>query len=133
MSSTKLRKICCIDCGSWCGSGRKYCKPCRQKKKQELKEQCINSKKSDAIYSNGHISNRYAKIRYHARHDYEKIITKCQKCGYDKHVEICHIKSIKEFDSTLKKISLGMTQTEFQVEVGRLEVLGELLIKNKKD
>jgi hypothetical protein len=100
MSSTKLRKICCIDCGSWCGSGRKYCKPCRQKKKQELKEQCINSKKSDAIYSNGHISNRYAKIRYHARHDYEKIITKCQKCGYDKHVEICHIKSIKEFEDS---------------------------------
>lgn len=42
-------------------------------------------------------------------------------------------KSIKEFNSTLKKISLGMSQTEFQVEVGRLEVLGELLIKNKKD
>jgi hypothetical protein len=37
----------------------------------------------------------------------------------------------KEFDETLKKISLEMTQTEFQREVGRLEVLGELLIKFK--
>ena len=37
----------------------------------------------------------------------------------------------KEFDQTLKKISLGMTQTEFQREVGRLEVLGELLIREK--
>jgi hypothetical protein len=36
----------------------------------------------------------------------------------------------KEFNKTLKSISLDMTQTDFQTEVGRLEVLGELLIKN---
>ena len=39
----------------------------------------------------------------------------------------------KEFDVTYKKISLNMTQIEFQREMGRLEVLGELLIRNKKD
>lgn len=39
----------------------------------------------------------------------------------------------KEFDATYKKISLNMTQIEFQREMGRLEVLGELLIRNKKD
>ena len=38
----------------------------------------------------------------------------------------------KEFDKTLKSISLNMTQIEFQREVGRLEVLGELLIRDKK-
>ena len=37
----------------------------------------------------------------------------------------------KEFEETYKKISLDMTQTEFQKEVGRLEVLGELLIREK--
>ena len=37
----------------------------------------------------------------------------------------------KEFDKTLKSISLNMTQTQFQTEMGRLEVLGELLIENK--
>jgi hypothetical protein len=37
----------------------------------------------------------------------------------------------KEFEQTYKKISLDMTQTEFQREVGRLEVLGELLIREK--
>jgi hypothetical protein len=37
----------------------------------------------------------------------------------------------KEFNKTLKSISLNMTQTEFQTEMGRLEVLGELLIQNK--
>jgi hypothetical protein len=35
----------------------------------------------------------------------------------------------KEFKETYKKISLDMTQTEFQTEMGRLEVLGELLIR----
>ena len=36
----------------------------------------------------------------------------------------------KEFKETLSKISLEMDQTTFQREVGRLEVLGELIIKN---
>ena len=40
--------------------------------------------------------------------------------------------AIKEFDKTLKSISLNMSQIEFQREVGRLEVLGELLIRDKK-
>jgi len=39
--------------------------------------------------------------------------------------------STKEFEQTLKKISLNMTPIEFQREVGRLEVLGELLIREK--
>ena len=37
----------------------------------------------------------------------------------------------KEFKETIKKISFDMIQTEFQIEVGRLEVLGELIIKHK--
>jgi len=36
----------------------------------------------------------------------------------------------KEFNETLKKISMDMNQTEFQKEMGRLEVLGELIIKH---
>lgn len=40
-------------------------------------------------------------------------------------------KAEKEFEETYKKISLDMSQIEFQREVGRLEVLGELLIRNK--
>jgi hypothetical protein len=39
--------------------------------------------------------------------------------------------SAKEFEQTLKKISLNMTPIEFQREMGRLEVLGELLIREK--
>jgi len=37
-----------------------------------------------------------------------------------------------EFAETLKKISLDMTPIEFQREVGRLEVLGELIIREER-
>lgn len=42
-------------------------------------------------------------------------------------------KAKKEYEQTYKKISLNMTQIEFQREVGRLEVLGELLIRDKNN
>ena len=42
-----------------------------------------------------------------------------------------HCTITEEYEETYKKISLSMTQTEFQREVGRLDVLGELIIKNK--
>jgi hypothetical protein len=38
----------------------------------------------------------------------------------------------REFEATYKKISTSMTQIEFQREVGRLEVLGELIIRESK-
>ena len=38
----------------------------------------------------------------------------------------------KEFEATYKKISTSMSQIEFQREVGRLEVLGELIIREQK-
>lgn len=37
----------------------------------------------------------------------------------------------KEFEETYKKISFNMSPIEFQREVGRLEVLGELLIREE--
>ena len=41
-------------------------------------------------------------------------------------------KAKREFDETYKKISTSMTQIEFQREVGRLEVLGELIIREER-
>ena len=37
----------------------------------------------------------------------------------------------KEFNEMLKGISLDMNQNEFQRQVGKMEVLGELLIREK--
>ena len=43
---------------------------------------------------------RNSRIRALARYQYHKQNpnASCQKCGYDYHVEICHIKAIKDFD-----------------------------------
>lgn len=105
MSSKKT--VVCHDCGNWCGSGRKRCLECRNKHKKHLKEQSLLATKNTSTYNHGHISNRYAKIRYHARHDYESLLITCEICGYSKHVEICHIKPIKDFDenATIQEIN----------------------------
>jgi hypothetical protein len=41
-------------------------------------------------------------------------------------------KATSEFNSIKNSISLNMTPTEFQKQLGKLEVLGELIIRNKK-
>ena len=41
-------------------------------------------------------------------------------------------KATAEFNSIKNSISLNMTPTEFQKQVGKLEVLGELIIRSKK-
>lgn len=41
-------------------------------------------------------------------------------------------KAKREYEETYKKISTSMSQIEFQREVGRLEVLGELIIREER-
>jgi hypothetical protein len=44
-------------------------------------------------------ANRYDLIRTHARRLYkEELKSGCEKCGYDKHVELCHINAISSFN-----------------------------------
>ena len=43
-------------------------------------------------------ANRYDSIRAHARNVYKNELKGCcEKCGYNKHVELCHIKAISLF------------------------------------
>lgn len=44
-------------------------------------------------------SNKHTKIRRNARAKCSMAgkLKKCEKCGYDKHVEVCHIKQISSF------------------------------------
>lgn len=61
-----------------------------------------NITKNDLKYSTGFAHNKYVKIRIHAQKMYKQFvgIYKCAVCGYDKHVEICHKKAIKDFPDT---------------------------------
>lgn len=86
----------------------KYCRDCIEKKKHyhgagPLELQTIEQ----AIKRTG--ANTYDKVRAHARYVLykEELKGSCEKCGYDKHVELCHIKPISSFsrDTLLSEVN----------------------------
>jgi hypothetical protein len=91
----------CKHCNKNIKADRTYCKQCfiefNSAKDMTLKE---------AIYTKGHKSSAFALVRARARST-EKIknATSCVKCGYNKHVEACHIQAISTFtEDTLLSI-----------------------------
>jgi hypothetical protein len=80
------------------------CRKCRQKKSLEsfgekTKAEMVSESTS---YASKH---RYEKIRQYGKrlsdfYGWRKSC--CQKCGYDKHTELCHLKSIESFDDDVK-------------------------------
>lgn len=52
---------------------------------------------SKAIYITHHKSSAFALVRSRARTKAQKLPQICSNCGYDKHVEVCHIKPISKF------------------------------------
>ena len=86
----------CIICGKpakqYNNSNRtsKYCEDCALSlvKDHTLKE---------ATYSRHHKSSAFALVRSRARKEMSTLPQICMKCGYDKHVEVCHIKPIRQF------------------------------------
>lgn len=67
---------------------------------KELTLQDYWNKKS---LQNLHVSSKNAHIQILARSHFKDLINKpCANCGYNKHVELCHIKPIKSFPPTAK-------------------------------
>jgi hypothetical protein len=75
----------------------KFCKECISNKKHYHGTPIESQTIIEGIRREG--ANRYDMIRYHARRIFKKELNNplCEKCGYDKHVEICHRKAISEF------------------------------------
>lgn len=103
----KRERLCELDtciCGNAKQKRSKVCQGC-------IVNKSLSRKKIDAIYSHQlNRASKYCRIREHARLVAKKnnLLSKpCAKCGYDKHVEICHIKSISEFsdDATIGEIN----------------------------
>ena len=102
----KYRIETCIFCNckfSYIDNGkiRKFCSTnCKTKHTRKTKESMTIS---EYIYEDGTRSSKYSTIRSQARTIYfenEKYICKC--CGYDKHVHVCHIKAVSDFDIKTK-------------------------------
>jgi hypothetical protein len=85
-------------------TAKRYCECGKQVKGISLKcFECISADRpiKELMYSTGPQSNTYIKIRSRARTKAKQlgIMQKgCVKCGYNKHVEVCHIKPISSFD-----------------------------------
>jgi len=86
-----------------------YCKVCLPKQfmaqhKKRKSNEAIDLEKpiSTFTYSSGNPTNRYARIREHSRRFALAAVQvhQCLICGYDKFVEVCHIKAVKDFDPT---------------------------------
>lgn len=86
----QVYKNSCIICRCSVGSSMKYCKNCRPNKDDDLLKKLV--------YTKGHRASAFSVVRARARYVLKKLnLNSCQKCGYDKHIEACHIKSICSF------------------------------------
>jgi predicted HNH restriction endonuclease len=59
---------------------------------------CENKTLAQVAYDKHHKSSCWALVRSRARAIMKNKPQVCSKCGYDKHVEVAHIKSIQSFD-----------------------------------
>ena len=87
------QNIPCPQCGVLCWSKKGVCTNCRSKNATEKwKKERLGNK----VYDN-HKYAKYQYVRHFARSIGLKTWDKCCKCGYDKHIEICHIRPISDF------------------------------------
>ena len=97
----------CYICKNPITNDLKYCTICRKKYIH------FNSKKDltlkEAIYLNHHKSSAFALVRSRARIIIKSLgWTSCFVCGYNKHVEACHITKISDFslETSINTINL---------------------------
>lgn len=125
INKTNNNNFCCRSCSATYNnlkypkrSKTKKCKYCTNLVSSKLQKckTCINNFRkildsdriSDVTYRNHHKSSSFALIRSRARTFAKTLNWNCCKyCGYDKHIEICHIKPIKDFseDSLVSEVN----------------------------
>jgi len=100
--NTKKKTKKCKLCGTLILSNRQKCPDCIKR------HQPPDYTLQEAIYEQHHKSSAFALVRSRARTVAKNAnLNKCSKCGYDKHVEIAHIKPISSFslDTKLSEIN----------------------------
>lgn len=76
--------------------GLKFCRSCIKNKKHYHGIPIENHTIESVSKVSG--SNKYSRIRDHARNVYKKLNgISCENCNYSKHIEICHKKAISSF------------------------------------
>lgn len=108
------KKFCSSRCQNihgqkvWQSKHKKYCPSCNSVKIRAQSNMCSKCSKlnrflpdmtiKESVYELHHRSSAFALIRTRARSVALKLNkSSCEKCGYNLHVEVCHIKAISEF------------------------------------
>ena len=95
----KLTKTC-KDCSQKIRSNKTRCPVCSKKWQNSISAKDMTLK--EAIYEKHHKSSAFALVRSRARQSAKKLgLDSCQKCGYNRHVEIAHIKPISSFSEEI--------------------------------
>lgn len=98
----KLEQAICVRCEqpfekhTW-KNRKSLCPACRKKKNEYW-----DTLKLGDIRSGEGLYRQYGRVRDAARNLAKRLglLDRCQICGYDKHVEVCHKKSISEYEDT---------------------------------
>jgi hypothetical protein len=89
------------NCGELIYSNLKYCPTCITDGKHLRGEMFMKDRTLGEELSNGRTdANRYNNIRCNARKNMKELPKVCYNCSYDKHVEVCHKRAIKDFPNT---------------------------------
>lgn len=100
----KKKSYSCKHCGAKTENRKTRCGKCPDTLSAEEKSKIESIK--DIIYTKHHRSSAFALIRSRARSVVKKLgQCSCQRCGYNEHIEVCHIKPISDFDEN-EKVSI---------------------------
>lgn len=97
----------CRECDNLILSDRTFCKECIKKNKH-IHGEVVDPLKTLGYYkSKCKDMNKYRQIRNNAKKITSSWEHKCQKCGYNKHTETCHVRDISDFPdtATMKEIN----------------------------
>lgn len=85
----------CRICNSIISTRYKYCSDCKKAGVDRVDWKSITIEE----LTNRFGINKHSKIRYHSRKEYFRNYREnsCENCGYNLHIEVCHIKPIKDF------------------------------------
>jgi hypothetical protein len=89
----------CKQCNAPIPRRNVYCPKCRDARK-------IESKTLGEVICKSNLASRYCRVREHAKRLYGHIKV-CEWCGYDRHVEICHLKPVSEFDLSTPVVEIN--------------------------
>lgn len=100
LRETTIKQFCDRSCATSFNNSKK---PKREKQEKKLLERIYineNLSKKELFDKFSNWQNARSAIVKNAKKNYEKSnkLKQCNKCGYTKHYEICHIKSVSSFD-----------------------------------